>query len=340
MRCLTLADALRERGVEIVFVSRDFPLGGPPAIESRGYPVVRLPVEEAYRETWLGASTETELAAARAALRSLTALDAVIVDQYALDELWERAARAFASRIVVVDDLANRSHDCDILLDTTYLPPGTPDRYHDLVSAGTVRLSGPGYALLRPAFGKLPRRVRTGPMRRILVFFGAADPTGVTIRALDALEALEDVVTDVVVGCSNPRARAIEAKCAGRGGFYVDTPRMPDLMADADLSLGAAGTTSWERAWLGLPALVVSIADNQRTIAHGLEAAGAIRNLGWHEDVSAETFRRALVALRSEPQHLSAMSSASLALMGAAGRLGTERVADAVLAPRLEAASL
>jgi len=333
VRCLTLADALRKRGVTATIITRAFSPGGVELAQARGYTVRALPTERGHEASWLGAGMAEELASAGTHLAQLAPLDWIVTDHYALDAHWERAARAHAARVLVIDDLADRAHDCDVLVDATWLPPGSPDRYGGLIPAHATRLEGPRYALLREEFTRQPRRVRDGPLRRLLVFFGGADPDDVTSLALDGIERAvpRAVEIDVVVGPANGRAAVLGARWGGRARVHVDTDRMAELMAGADLAVGAGGTTSWERAWLGLPAVIVSIAENQREIARGLAQAGAVIDLGPHERVDPAAFAAAVHALVDDPVRLRAMSRAALAVMGPGETLGTARVVDTML---------
>ncbi len=334
MRCLTLASALRERGASVTFLTREGADGGARTIAARGFPVVPLPAQRGYENTWLGANEAFDAACSAEALAALAPLDWAVVDHYALGSAWERAARAHAQQVFVIDDLADRAHACDALLDTTWLPDGAPDRYGRLVPEKARRLLGPAFALLRPEFARAARRVRDAGVRRIAVFFGGVDPHDLTGRTLDALSAhaaLRALEVEVIAGAANARAAELAARASATVRVHIDTPRVAELFAAADLAVGAAGTASWERAWLGLPALVVAVAENQREAARGLAAAGAARDLGWHEQITASVLETALVEMCGDPDAQRTMSECALAMMGG-GPLGTQRVADALVA--------
>jgi len=336
MRCLTLASALRERGARVTFLTREARDGAAKAIAARRFPYVTLPAQSGFEDTWLGASEGFDASSSADALAGLAPLDWVIVDHYGLGAAWERVARAHAERLFVIDDLADRPHLCDVLLDTTWRPEGARDRYAALVPPRARRLEGPAYALLRPEFNRAERRVRDGAVGRIAVFFGGADPHDLTGRTLDALggdPALAALEVDVVAGAANPRAHALAERASETVHVHVDTPRIAEIFAGADLAVGAAGTASWERAWLGLPALVASVADNQRGVAAALAAAGAAVDLGWHEDLGVARIREALLRACADAPAIRAMSERALAMSGE-GPLGTARVADALLAAR------
>ena len=189
---------------------------------------------------------------------------------------------------VPIDDLADRAHDCDALLDQT--PGRRAEDYGALVPGGCRLLLGPRYALLRPQFraargAALKRRRADGPVRRILVSLGATDPDNVTATVLEGLaRAGVAAEVEVVMGAGAPHLAAVRARARALSGkmpvsVTVGAGNMAALMADADIAVGAAGTASWERCCLGLPAVVLVVAENQRAGAKALAGAGAARIL-------------------------------------------------------------
>ena len=167
-------------------------------------------------------------------------------------------------------------------------------------------LLGPGYALLQPVYAELHDRIppREGPVHRILISFGGADSENLTGRVLAAFLSLSrpDIDVDVVIPGSSPYASGIQDLVAGHANIHLhrNLPSLAPLMAKADLAIGAAGTTSWERLCLGLPALVVTLAENQRPIADGLHRQGLVRWLGHKDEVTEQSLRRALTELIEE----------------------------------------
>jgi len=213
--------------------------------------------------------------------------DLLVADHYGRDADFETPCRAFADAVLVIDDLADRPHDADLLLDQN-LGRRAAD-YADLVPAGCRVLTGPTYALLRPEFAALRsnalvRRRAAERVERILVSFGMADPNGLTLRGLRAIAAAGyKGHVDAVIGGGAPDIADVHALAAEMGPqvrVLSDVEDMATLMADADLAIGAGGTTSWERCALGLPALVLIVADNQIPIAEALADAGAAWIIG------------------------------------------------------------
>ncbi|GEN36195.1 UDP-2,4-diacetamido-2,4,6-trideoxy-beta-L-altropyranose hydrolase [Aneurinibacillus danicus] len=337
MRCLTLAHVLRRRGhVDISFICREEKGNLCNYLIENGYDVYRLPATEEI--TWEKDAEQTESVLVKAGWS-----DWLIVDHYQLDAHWERCIcrSSRVGRIMVIDDLANRPHECDVLLDQNYYC-NMRERYAGLIPDDCTVLLGPEYALLREEFSVAHRnmRERTGELRRVLLFFGGSDPTGETLKALRAwelfLEAIyrqgEDhkhsFIVDVVVGKVNPLREEVRQACVEltekyttdicRIMYHCQVNNMAELLVKADVALGAGGVTTWERCYLGVPSLVVMVADNQVETTQAVAEEGAIRLLGWHEEVSVEKIAEELYDLFRHPEALCAMSQASLRLMGAA----------------------
>ena len=290
MRCLTLADALRERGAEVRFICRELSGHLGEVLANKNYPVhwLRTPDADAttipahtVHSAWLGVPWEMDAKQMQDWLMTLPEVDWLIVDHYALDQAWESQLRPQVKRIMVVDDLADRPHDCDLLLDQNFYED-MEQRYIGLVPQTCRLLLGPGYALLRPEFLEARKnlRQRDGIVRRILVFFGGADPSNETAKALRALQLLDrpDIAVDVVVGSANPHRSEIEALCAALPNisFYCQVSNMAELMARADLAIGAGGSVTWERFCLALPSLVICIAKNQLELIQTLAKMGRV----------------------------------------------------------------
>ena len=291
MRCLTLAGALVEKGAEVSFICREHAGHLCDLIEAQGFRVYRLPAPDSDFEAgrtpahaaWLGATWQEDAGQTGAVIKTLGARpDWLVVDHYALDSRWERALRPLVGRIFVIDDIADRDHDCDLLLDQN-LFADMQTRYADKVPADCRLLLGPEYALLQPIYAELHDRIppREGPIRRILISFGGADRDNLTGRALVAFLGLNrpDIDVDVVISGSSPYASEIRALVAGRTNIHLHSnlPTLAPLMTRADLAIGAAGITSWERLCLGLPALVVTLAENQRPFAEELQPLWLVR---------------------------------------------------------------
>ena len=243
------------------------------------------------------------------------------VDHYALDKRWEGQMRPFTEKIMIIDDLADCPHDCDLLLNQN-LNEGLEREYDELVPDHCVKRIGPRHALLRHEFiaARKNLRCRDGRVRRILVFFGGSDLANETSKALEAIRRLNrsDIAADVVVGASNPARDRIREICQRMPDirFHLQIENMAELMAAADLAIGAPGTATWERCYLGLPAVTLVLAENQFPNAVQVSKARAIANLGWHSEVGAGHIAAAVRRLLDDPKELREMGFRGIELMG------------------------
>ncbi|MTI97167.1 MAG: UDP-2,4-diacetamido-2,4,6-trideoxy-beta-L-altropyranose hydrolase [Marinobacter adhaerens] len=343
VRCLTLADALAEAGARCYFVMRQEPGNLKDAVRRRGHHVMILPSVESGESAsssesvpphaaWLGVSWEADASDTLQALEGIE-LDWLVVDHYALDHRWESEVVGCCRRLMAIDDLADRKHECDLLLDQN-LGRDLHD-YDGLVPGRIRRLIGSDYALLRPEF----RRARAMSLEarqtrepgNILVSMGGVDATNVTgdvLRVLDTIEAVFAHRVTVVLGAACPHIDEVIQKAESMrldARVVVNANNMAELMSQADIAIGAAGGSAWERCCLGLPSLLVVMADNQRPGAEALERAGASLSLGW-PDAIEETLPRAMREVFA-PGRLLEMSQNSAAICDG---LGVRRVADAL----------
>lgn len=290
MRCLTLAEELRSRGGNCLFVCRtnEGDLAG--EIRRRGFSAMLMgtvdtetvaeSVSALDHADWLAGGWQFDVNETLEFLADVT-FDWLVVDHYGIDHHWEsefKAARPTV-RVACIDDLADRAHDCDLLVDQN-LGRRSQD-YTALVPPACEMLLGTQYALLRPEFRALRakslarRRRGLGP-ERIFVNLGGVDMGNMTARVIEALAGLpesNDIKVDIVLGGSAPHSDSVR-RTARRlpldTTVYVNTARMADLMALADVAVGAGGGTSWERCSLGLPSMVLELAPNQRNVVRAL----------------------------------------------------------------------
>lgn len=211
-----------------------------------------------------------------------TNIDWLIVDHYALDKNWEARLRPFCSKLMVIDDLADRPHDCDLLLDQN-LGREQSD-YADHTPKACKLCIGPRYALLRPEFARLrayslERRTKA-PLKTLFITMGGVDQNNATGKVLEALKPCalpDDLQITVVMGPHAPWLSDVQALALTMPwptDVKAGVKNMAQLMAKSDLAIGAAGSTSWERCCLGLPSIAMVLADNQ------IEGAKALSDLG------------------------------------------------------------
>jgi len=324
MRCLALAEALRIAGARVDFFGCVHIDDVASAITERGFELTRLslPVESGASELRTHLDRRSE------------PMDWLVVDSYGADAGEEASLRPSVERIAVIDDLANRPHDCDLLLDQN-LAEDSKRRYDSLVPASAVQLLGPRFALLRSEFwdSSALLRPRDGAIRRVLVTFGGTDPTHETLKTLEALERLRTpIAVDVILGCTDGEyhARVTEAvKRLPDARLYGYVANMAELMASVDLVVGAGGSTTWERCALALPSVTTVVAPNQMEATAMVAQRGATVNLGWFEDVDAQTIASAVERLLDSPDEVKAISEAAAAVVG--GRSDGARVVASMM---------
>ena len=310
MRCLTLAKALINQHTQVEFICREHRGHLIDYIKESGFNVHSLPIENEteknhftrpgktekslFHSAWLGVSQQQD------AIDCLPILDKVqpnwlIVDHYAIDQQWQAELKPYYHKLMVIDDIADRQHLCDILLDQTY--GDTPEKYAGLVPQNCTLLMGTQYALLRPEFAQwrelsLKRREQIA-LNHLLITLGGIDVDNVTSAVLLALQSCklpEKLKITVVMGANAPHLQAVTELAEQMScelnlqvNIKVNVANMAELMANADLAIGGSGSTSWERCCLGLPTLVIVLAENQKGIAKNLKKAGAATVLEMNE---------------------------------------------------------
>lgn len=342
MRCVTLADALKQKGAQCHFFCREHPGHLIELVRGNGHAVHVLSYEPESlinrdgpaHAAWLGATQEQDVQACLPTMQALQP-DWLIVDHYALDIRWEERLRPLCRRLMVIDDLADRSHQCDLLLDQNL--GRKHEDYAVLVPNDCVVLTGPQYALLRPEFAALREislKRRDEPhLRNILISMGGVDGPNATSRVLEALRECVlpgDCQLKVVMGPKAPwlqqvRDAASMMPCPTE--VFVDVTDMGTLMMSSDLSIGAAGSTSWERCCLGLPSIILILAENQRLISFELDKTGAAAAISLDEsDLDAQL--KKLIDRYQISAHLKETSKRAASVCDG---LGAERVGRVLL---------
>lgn len=333
MRCLTLADALREQGAQCTFICRLHAGHILDLIKQRGHQTAALThTDDLFTASadlahadWLGTDWSSDAEQTRQALGDKV-VDWFVVDHYALDHRWESALQQKYRKLLVIDDLADRTHTCDVLLDQTFGRDFAD--YSSLVRADCQLLCGSQYALLRPEFAakrdySIERRAQP-VLRELLITMGGIDKDNATAQVLKALCSCSLPVScriTVVMGATAPWLDEVRTQVQNmpwQTRVLVGVSDMAQLMAESDLAIGAAGATSWERCCLGLPSILLVLAENQIKIARELELAGAAAFIAtgpnWENRLAAM-----LDALSSSSQGMSAMSEAAAAIVNGMG---------------------
>ena len=322
MRCLALVGALQESGMSCVFVARHISESLKRLIIAKGHTFIALPEDnlsppspdKGLYGAWLGTSEKEDAEAVLNALSKTTQRlgqpSLIMCDHYGLGQVWETfIADTFKAPIFVIDDLSNRAHKCHILLDTTF--GKTAEDYKDLVPNECQLLVGSKYALLRPEFAKareaaLSRRdtnfLEKRPVEILVISMGGMDKDNVSLKMIQAVEALSPLPkfkVEVLVGkdCVHlPMLREYAAQSSLDIIVHGGVESVADLYSRADLCIGAAGSSTWERCCLGLPTINVTIAENQETIAETLSSTGAVINGGHFANIESNIFANTLLA--------------------------------------------
>lgn len=345
MRSLTLADTLRAAGSQCHFICREHPGNLIAHIRQRGFTVSVLPAAteecvgtaelaieaQTSYANWLGADWATDAAQTKVGVGA-TAVDWLIVDHYAIDARWEQSLRPLCRKMMVIDDLADRPHDCDLLLDQN-LGRDVRD-YTQFVPEGCAVLVGPDYALLRPEFAALRNeslRRRVNPrLKHLLIAMGGVDQDDATGKVLEALQDCPlpaDLRITVVMGPHAPwleRVQLLAKQMLQPTEVKVDVDNMAQLMANSDLAIGAAGSTSWERCCLGVPSIIDVQAANQQLIANALALSGSAKAFSINEGVKPLRELIAKVIGDNRSLHNMSISTAAITDGNGAGRVAAQ----------------
>lgn len=335
MRCLTLADLLRKSGARTRFVCRSLPDYLQRKLTQHGHELILLVAsagnyraDELAHSGFLKTSQQVDAQQTREALADQN-WDWLVVDHYGIDHRYETALRDTVRRVMAIDDIGDRQHDCELLLDQN-LYADMKQRYDGKTPAACKLLLGPEFALLREEFLRLRQQVESPAteIRHALVSLGGFDPCNLTQVAVTALHRVfgKSLKLDVIIGNEHPSRVEIERICRMHDyRCHLHTERMAEFMAAADIAIGAGGSTSWERCCLGLAAITVAFADNQKDIAASLEQAGACIFLGDQHTATQAAFEKTLQSLLVDRERLSMLSSTAYSLVD--GR-GAQRVRD------------
>lgn len=308
VRCATLGRALARSGFEVHMVSREMPGNAFRYFREQGFELHPLPRVDApcqkgdlEHSAWLGVDQESDLRESEEILSSLGGVDWLVTDHYALDHHWQEPIREFAHRILAIDDFADRKLDADLLLDQNFFT-NAEARYQGLLPPACKMMLGPRYALLKEDFQELALEVQArerGEIERILVSFGGFDEADLTSQWVETFIAVgrNGVKADVVISKTHHSWEKLNKLAEAHAGLelHSDLPSLGPLMSKADLAFGAGGTTTWERCCLGLPSVVISLAQNQVPIASALEETGIVNYLGHHDSVSSMDLKKVLM---------------------------------------------
>ena len=329
-RCITLALELKKAASKIHFVVRNLPasfqallVGYQFSYSNLDTPADAISDTDLPHASWLGV-TQLEDAEQTISAISFADWDWVIVDHYALDFRWETQLRRVCQKTLVIDDLADRNHECDLLIDQNLYPDGE-NPYYSRVSNKCRVLIGPRFSLLRDEFRESRKAAvsRSGRVSNLLIFFGGIDVNNITETAIKAVIELvgHSVSVDVVIGGTNPNRNNIQSLCSQYGyTTHVQTNHIAKLILKADLAVCAGGTSIWERCCLGLPTLTVATAENQKRQVQAAACTGLLVAPDLHGEL-LDGLRRHLQVLVENSALRSFLSRSGMRMVDARGVL-------------------
>jgi UDP-2,4-diacetamido-2,4,6-trideoxy-beta-L-altropyranose hydrolase len=311
VRCYSLAQALAAEGHRLIFICRCLPSQLQQLLQAQGFSVLLLPPEtlsepekQAVSEPHAGVKfQQLDAEQTLILLKSIQPmLDWLIVDHYQLDAIWEMQIRPHCQHLLVIDDLANRRHDCDLILDQNPYR-NLETRYDRLLPQHGQKLLGPTYLLLRPEFLQTPP-VTIPPAKtvnRILVTMGGSDPKNMTawvLRSLLLLETIQPLEICLILGADFADRAAVEAIAQTSRYHSIKiasaVTNMATWMNQSDLAIAAGGSTTYELAYLGIPALIITASPTQIEVAIEMDRLGINCYLGPFETISEEQFLASL----------------------------------------------
>ncbi|EKD75396.1 MAG: pseudaminic acid biosynthesis-associated protein PseG [uncultured bacterium] len=318
-RCLVLANHLREENYNVFFICRDYLGNLIEKIKIEAFVVWVLPCDEYI-------SQDEDAKGSIAIIENLNKkIDIMIIDHYGLDGKWEKLLKPYVKHIMVIDDLANRPHECSILLDQNYSTK--KDRYRLFLPENCKQLLGPRYLLIKRTLSEVrqKRKNRENKFKRFLVFMGGVDIKNATekiIRALLNLNFIRECVVDIIVGPSNPYQNKIKKLCDKHHflNYHFSLPEYEKLLMQADLAIIAGGAFAWECCYIGLPSLVVSVAENQEEISRDVANVGARIYLGDIDFLEDETLHERIMELKNEDALLKKLIENELRLTSSSGK--------------------
>ena len=293
MRCLTLAQELKNNFDKIIFLTRKDSGDFTETIMKNEFEVIFIPTNNDSDIIKNIVTTNSENK------------NFLLIDHYDVDSNFESSLKNIFEKIFVIDDLANRKHDCDLLIDQNYYRD-LNHRYKKLIQNDTITLLGSKYAIIRPEFRNINKKTikKNSQIKKILVSFGGSDPTNECKKALDALCSIENNQFEIVaiVGIYNNKFERLKKLYEKNSNIkiYRHVNDLSQLMLNSDLFIGAGGTTTWERFYMGLPSIVTIISDDQKESIEFLSDMGHVINLGLAKNVTMKTYIQTLQKLNSD----------------------------------------
>lgn len=342
MRCLTLAKEMKKKRASVYFITKKYSGSLNSIISREGYKVFSLEnntdnyEKDCKRDDYFNFELERDVLDSSAILKELD-IDILVVDHYELDVKWEAKIKKYVKKIVVIDDMANRFHDCDVLLDQNY---GRKEaHYISIVPESCRLLCGVEYSLIRDEFLKLKKksieRRKNNSIKKVFISMGGADVLNISSQVLIELEkhkVLPNAEYILILGNASPHVEYVKkliSKLSIDVKLYINVNNMAELMMACDIAIGASGSTTWERCCLGLPTITLILAKNQKFIANSLNEIGAVKLIGCPDDISwKKKLIKAFENFKNNPESLYEMSKISESINDG---LGVKRVVEVIL---------
>ncbi len=325
MRCLTLAESLRNLGVTVSFVIKKQLYDLKDHIENSGFDVYRLThAVEGHPFDYEEDAIET------INVISNCKVDLLIVDHYMIDIKWQSILRSYIHKIMVIDDLANRKHDCDFILDQNYI--SDINRYDSLTPSHSIKFLGGEFALLRKEFSQCRPSLymrKINKVNNVLIQFGGSDPQNLTLLSLQSL-VNNGFHINVVVGSAYMYLDDIQSLVNSDKNtmLYVQPNNIAKQMLVADIAIGAGGISTWERMCVGLPSIVITTAENQISFNNELHRDGYINLIGESSNIKKRHIYESFKSLIDNTELLYKQSKKCLDLIDG---LGSDKIAKILI---------
>ena len=287
-RCLILAEIFKKRKIKVHFICKNLKGNLTNKIKFRGYNLHLIKnVKNSNYEDYLNTKKILE--------KFKNETCNLVIDNYRWDEKYEQKIRFLVEKIIVIDDLANRKHDCDLIIDQN-LYSKFERRYDNLVPKNCHKLLGPKYVLLRKEFLTSKKKTQINSTNKIFVSFGGQDISNQTVKVLAAIKKskLNYKKINFLVNKSNTNLKDLKKISKNMKGVVISTneKKLVKLIQKSDLCVGAAGSMTWERAYLGIPSIVSILSENQLGIANTMGKKKCIYNMGWSKNVKISDYQK------------------------------------------------
>ena len=334
MRCINLASVLKEKVESILFISREHKGNSNKLVTEKGFDLAVLNASENDMEKglknqtdnykdWLGVSQIKDANETKDILKEYKP-DWMIVDHYSLDETWEKIISEYVKKMMVIDDLANRKHYCDFLLDHNWFEK-IDNRYRNLIPENCSKFLGPEFALLKSDFSLQKKNFNYihEEIKTIFIFFGSTDPYNLTSMAIISLSEsrLKHLYLKVVIGDTNIHMEEIRQliKLRGNAELHIQVENIEQIMANSQIAIASGGVNTWERICIGLPTLFIDYADNHSIFIDDLSKNHYLKYLGNYKKINSKNLTSSIIDFISDKYFLDTQNKVCISLFDGNG---------------------